>query len=346
MPNLQRMQRTITKLLLVLSIIYAITGLLLPRLGYTNLHMTTMLLAGLLLFPHSIALAYVASGTPRNRQHVLLAATLLSLPYLAAPLVAANHNLSTALALALPLAIAMIPASLIAAGARKGSTRMSLAMTAVSYTFLSLAVAETLVNPQDTITTALVLILSYPVPLIIAVTSHSLPATFHDEHHKLAPIPLLLTGIAGLTLTTHPKASLLLQATALILYTITARIYKTYTQYPKNIRPAKTPAQKGLHYFLTGHQLIPLTILFTLYALTNTTPLTILHTYTIGFILHHVIIHAPLMIPVILGIKHKRKYTTLPYIALLLALLTWPLQPTLSLILILFIILLIIKIVI
>jgi len=347
MPSNKTLQRTLTKALLALSIVYSITGLILPALGFTDIHMQVMLYGSIILFPHAVALAYVASATPRDKQAILGATTLLSTMLALAPIIAILVGQQLASLLTLIPATTMIPASIVAARARKGSARLSLAMVAAAYTFLILALILLTLAPRDPITAAYTLALAYPVPLIIAVTTHSLPSTFHDEPHPLAPLPLTLAGAAALLyyLQGHTQTITILEAITLTTYIYTARIYRTYTTYNKKIGQPKTPAQKGLHYFLTGHKLIPPLILYILYAISTKPTLTALHAYTIGFILHHVIIHAPLMIPVILGIKHKRKYTILPYVTLIIALLTWPLMLYLSLITLLITILLIIKIV-
>jgi hypothetical protein len=95
-------------------------------------------------------------------------------------------------------------------------------------------------------------------------------------------------------------------------------------------------------YYLEGHAyviaIVVLIVLYTIPAMHAGCNLNCvlleLHLLALGFAWMHVAIHAPMMIPVILGVRHAKRYTQAPYVFALLSAVLWPFMGIVSLILI------------
>ena len=343
----RRIVRRISAASVTAAFIYVAAGLTAAALGRSSWHMALLLYGGLLLFPHGVALSYISSATARGTPlRLTLLSGIVSAPLMLAPLV---YGLSPRVADALVLAasITAIPASLAAASARKGSVRTSLTMVAATYMGLSFLVALQLLDraggslPLEALSVAL----SYDVPLIISVTTHSFPKTLgFKAFEPLLWASLLLSVAAALSVhTAGLRVSSILLMTSLLLYIPGAGLHRYRSLLARiNERPGpRSPAYAGLKYFLDGHLYVVLVSLVTIAYIVAWLPYTcpgacllgLLHMVALGFSLMHVAIHAPMLIPVILGVKHAKRYSQAPYILLLASTLLWPLSGDASLVL-------------
>ncbi len=302
-------------------------------------HAHIILYAALLLFPHSVALAYVASGARKLGVRIVEIASYLTIPALASPFIAISKPYGISeLLIAIPFAI-MIPGSLAAGLERRGSVRLSYVLVAYANAlYLGLIALWHIYGPPPLFSIySLSVILAYPVMLIYAVTFHSFPSTLGDKPN----IPMALTAVVLLTIAVYaiPLGSLelavLLSLLSLSFYIIGAKLVK-YKQFLDKIRMKPgpgSPAYNGLKYFLDGH-LYVIIIVIAISALIGYSLsangcdkeciLLAVHLYSLGFSLMHVAIHAPMMLPVILGIRHAKRFNQSPYVLLLLSTIFWP----------------------
>ncbi|ABM80905.1 hypothetical protein [Hyperthermus butylicus] len=355
MPGLERMPsaittvvvKTCTRIGVVASLVYLVAGLLLLVLGQVHVHMYLMLFGVLMLFPHAVAVAYVASGAVRVSSFVVklcLACMALSAPaYVLAVFMGLWLSVETAvLAVVGVTAVSSLTAFLASNRVDGGSVGLSLLLVSASYALAGGAALAwlSLGKPGGLVLLALVLTIAYPVTLIYAVTVHSLPATYRDKPSKLVALalPLLNALAAALLLRMEFRAGLAVTALGTLVYPYAARIYRVpryLSQAMDRLKPG-TAARLAQEYFLKGHYFaaassILVAVYTALYAMGYCSLFCVLHTYTLGFITVHVLIHAPMMLPVILGTGHRRAYRLVPLALALVAAALWPMQSTIAL---------------
>jgi len=320
----------------VASIVYLAASLALLVAGYPHEHARAMTYGVLLLFPHAVAVAYVASASSARTYPLVGLMALSVAPAAVAPAVAVRSIGLAALLFAFVSAVSAPAAALVGAGRRR-SVRLSLFMVSLSYAATLAVIAYMLVagHPRLFSQAALALVIAYPVLLIYAVTVHALPATFSDEPSYPAALLLLALGGAGALLVA--SGSLEVGAIAALssaaLYVYAARLYKVgdYRRWVESRYSDKgSPAYKGMRYFLDGHLFVIVSIVIlavhtVLYIMGACNLLCLVHSYAMGFVTVHVLIHAPMMLPVILRIRHRRRYTLAPLATALAATLLWPL---------------------
>lgn len=295
-------------------------------------HMSLMLFGALVLFPFSVAVAYVASGA-RGRGPgwgVALMSAGEAAALLAAGAAAAGWwRLGLVLAGAAGL-LGCVGAASSSLGVT-GPPGWSLRGVAAAGCGLSAASAALLASGAAPGPVAgLSVALGYDLPLIYAVTAHSVPMTFRRRPRWAAAFAGMLASAAGGALAglgfVAPGAAL--GAAGLPFYAASARL----EELPGYLREASRrpgAAGAGLRYFAIGHAAsLAAAVLAAAYTLLYAagacdTPC-LLHGYTLGFISIHVWIHAPMMLPVILRVRHRRRYNPLPYLLALLAALAFP----------------------
>lgn len=312
----------------ILYMLVAFTSLIMEN---PSLHARLMLYGALILFPYAVSLAYVASVTKRHIPDLapITLATILLIPVpMLAMLGVDDSYLTVIVAIS---GLLGVPSAIIVGKGRKSSVKLSLYLVALTYLTMSIASIALTISPTSIfLYHALVLVLAFPVPLIYAVTVNSFPATFKDQPNEPLSYPLpWLSLISGLLiLDGYQEVASYLVVLTLALYIYSARIYK-WIEYRERLRKyPEGPAKKGLEYFLWGHVAVIIAILImTAYILGlpgECTGLCYLHLFTLGFITLHVWIHGPLMLPVILGVRHRRRFTLAPYILLVAAMAVFP----------------------
>ena len=311
------------------SIAYLVIALYYLVAGEPHTHARYMLYGVLLLFPYSVSVAYVASAL--NRYHPwqipIAAGVLLLAP---APLVALSvgeewANLLVVIAGFLGFASALYTASM-----KRGSVRLSLELAAAASLLASVVaiVRQCFASGLLFSYYSLAMTLAYPVTLIHAVTVHALPSTFKDRPQGSASwlLPLLTLLGALLVLDRRVLLGALAGISSVYVYVYAARLYRLGEYFRVASGFPEGPARGGAYYFLEGHvAVLILVVIMTVYlAWPGCNVICRLHLYALGFSSLHVLIHGPMMLPVILGIRHRRRFNPSPYVLQLLAVLLFP----------------------
>ncbi|MCE4624630.1 MAG: hypothetical protein F7C35_02030 [Desulfurococcales archaeon] len=346
----RKVAREVSRAGVIASTIYILASFSLLFTRHVHEHAKTMLYSGLLLFPHSVAIAYVASGATGRSTKATGVAALLSIPALLAPLAALYDPFLTPSLLFLLGGLPLALASLIAAGQRGGSLRLSLVMTAVTYISTALTIASWLLRRGGLFSQySLGLTMSYTIALIYSVTFHSLPATYKDKPVTLLGyVSVALTSISSLLVVWDLVGEgLPLLLLSMYTYIVGARLYRVpqYIAWVRSNIKRGTAAYRGMKYYLDGHIFVIATALLATamigYEVLKPGPCSVgcillsLHVLALGFSWMHVAIHAPMMLPVIVGVRHAKRYNIWPYLLTILSLLLWPGAGLASLILIL-----------
>ena len=311
------------------SIAYLVIALYYLVAGEPHTHARYMLYGVLLLFPYSVSVAYVASAL--NRYHpwqIPIAAGVLFLA--PTPLVALSvgeewANLLVVIAGFLGFASALYTASM-----KKGSVRLSLELVAVTSLLASVVaiVRQCFAGGLLFSYYSLAMTIAYPVTLIYAVTVHALPSTFRDRPHGWASwlLPALTLLAALLVLDGRARLGALAGLASAYVYIFAAKLYRLGDYFRVASRFPEGPARGGAYYFLEGHvAVIILVVIMTVYlAWPGCSVICLLHLYALGFSSLHVLIHGPMMLPVILGLRHRRRFNPSPYVFQLLAALLFP----------------------
>jgi hypothetical protein len=177
-----------------------------------------------------------------------------------------------------------------------------------------------------------------PLTSIYAVTIHSLPKTYHSGPRRSLTLALYTLQAVGLTVYTEDaRASVALLALPLLLYPLAAR-FELLREGLRRVERLRGAARGSHLYYVWGHITVLLLTASAVAAAAYYTAspgyrsfILLVHTLTLGFTACHIAIHAPLMLPVILGVRTAKRYNPAPYILLLTALAAYPLSEDLSL---------------
>lgn len=199
--------------------------------------------------------------------------------------------------------------------------RKSITFLLEVYSFLSFLLVS-LNRYESSVMFFLNLVWGYPVPLIYAVSSHALPKTYRSEVSKPLMLVAILTHLAALLGIGPFKHSMWL---SMFSYLGAVRLDRAISGL-KEVAKEALPAHRYLiaSYLLT----VPLLMISWFYP---SEALDILHVLLIGFVGLHIYAHAPLMVPVLLGIRNSRRFNYSTLILLLLTALSWPLNRDVSL---------------
>ncbi len=156
------------------------------------------------------------------------------------------------------------------------------------------------------------LVWSHPVSLIYAVSLHSIPKTYRYEHDKLLAYTSLAAHLYALIRGEPFFASL-----SMLFYFLSLKLNKALS----SIGRVAKEARKAHKYLITAYLLLLPVILCSFLGLRH---LPYLHLLALGFIGLHVYGHAPMMLPVIFGIRNARSFSSLPLIFLALSSIIWP----------------------
>ncbi len=296
-----KLARRLSALAVIGSFVYIGIGLVSLLLRWYQVHMHFMGM-GVVTFAAGVNISFWTSVTRRRGSvpaTVLHALALLSLPAGSllgwGKVVVALVSL-TGLLFLLPL------------------RRRSLVYLLELYSFLSLLF--TVFGSYQGIGAWVAVEWAYPVPLIYAVTLHALPKTYRYR----ASLPLALTTIvlhalalAGLSSSRH------LMWASMLTYLGAARLDLAYLELKSVKVRGALPAHR---YLIAGYLLLAPLLVLSWFIPVDA--LGLLHILLIGFVGLHIYAHAPMMIPVLLGIRNAKRFNYPALILLMLAALSWP----------------------
>ncbi len=318
------------------SIAYLVIAILYLVYGEPHTHARYMLYGVLLLFPYSVAVAYVASSLNKYHPSQLLMSTGVFL-LIFTPILALDYSEEYANLLVVFSGLLGFSSALYTASLKKGSVRLSMELVAVASILMSIIAIARQCWGRNLLFSyySFSMTIAYPVTLIYAVTVHALPSTFRDHSPRGLPwlLPILTFLSSLMVFDDKLLVSRIFALASIYVYIFAARIYKLKDYFGFAKRFPEGPARSGAYYFLEGHiSVLFLTLIISIYTLyPNCNVLCFLHLYALGFSSLHVLIHGPMMLPVILSIRHKRRFNVSPYVFQLLAVLLFPLSGELAL---------------
>jgi len=314
-------------------------------LGYARIHAKLIVYGLMPVFVYSIAMVYLASAKP-GYNRITFPWLLTAYPLtLIIPLISLLESFTI---LMYYYGAIMILASIpffLGGLTKKGSLRISLGLLGLSMLQTGIILLSNVLTynlklqPPEMGTAALI---AFPVTAIYAVSVHAVPKTFRLEPEKLSTIILSIVLVLGtITYTVgYYRYAIMLYAISFFAYPISIRLYKIW-DWERGIKAKKdTPGKPGNLYFIYSHYFVWLfTILTPITAYMYLEGwikdiFTLIHVLTVGFIGVHIYIHAPMMVPVVISVKTKRRYTILPPLFLTLATIVWPFSGILSYILV------------
>ncbi len=317
------------------SLAYLAIGLVAAAVRAAEYHVFMMAGGVLVAFVVAVESSYVVSPM-RAKSHPLMGASyafLVASPIIAAlapPIGVALGLGAWSATLIASLALEVIPA-LVGASLSRGSVRASLAASAFSNAltavYLGVAAHTLRGNP---VLVGLGLLYAFPVPMIFAVSLHAFPSTYGRKPlWPLLPLPFALAAAASLGLAVEARPApwiLVAAALSLVAYIPAARIHEAPRIAGEVSRERKPPIVVKTHkYFLWGHVYVAIIVAYILYLASLRAagwPVRLgclIHATAIGFAGLHIFIHAPMMLPVILGIPTARRYNVSPYALLAIA---------------------------
>ena len=315
----------------LLSIVYVLSGIVVAGAGEAALHIYTMTGGALGAFVVAVESSYTVSPL-RAKKHPLMPAALAGLVF--SPLAAAASvplgylagPRAWAASLAVANAVEALPA-LVAASLSRGAVRAS--MAAAGYTNASTAayLALYLAAPGSApglLWAGVGYVLVHPVQMIYSVTLNAFPSTYGRRPlYPLLPVPFALATLgAGLILAgpQYYAAGTLVGALSTLVYLPAVRFHEAPRIWREILQSRRPPVVVATHkYFLEGHVFVAIAAAYAtaLAALAYTglpvRPTCIAHAMAVAFSGLHILIHGPMMLPVILGIPTARRYTPLPY---------------------------------
>jgi len=312
----RRLPQAAARLLIAASVPGLVAALAAAAGGHPVLHARLVAVYTLPVFVTGVAAAYLASSVPRSRWPLLAAApALLLLPASAAT--AAGSAWGRLLLAAVSLLFAA--ASLFSAAQARGSVRLSLAGLAAAY----VSFAAVLASPCFTLLglhALLSLAQGLAFTAVVAVTVHSFPRTYRAEPRSAAAVAAYLASAAAALLAAcrpyYAAGPALLSA---LLYPLAARLEVAARLLPAAWRRrVEGPAARSHWYFVAGHVaallLLPIYVAGWLLFILQGDLVAAAHGLSLGFVLPHVEIHVPMMVPVIYRMRHARRYTVINYL--------------------------------
>ncbi|HIQ23975.1 MAG TPA: hypothetical protein EYH50_02890 [Pyrodictium delaneyi] len=300
---------------IVVSIVYAAVALSAAYRGDVYSHAAFMVPGGLVLFASVMAYAYSAPvlhrlGGPAEAAGVLVVAALSAFPLLAYSRVPAAWLFYTT-----PAVVVAVLTALGAVRLRNTIARASYMHISLSY-IVSSVLAFIAYSDAGIRGAAVALTYSLLLPLVYAVSFQSFTMTC-----GLKPVLWLLpastaaslvSGVAAITGSSYAGPAALI---SMVLYIIGARLYE--------VKRCMHGGKAARRYFAIGHIAVLVATVLSIYAIAGGTGPYALHTVLIGFVGVHIAVHAPMMVPVVVGLSNARRFTPLPYVLLLAAVPAW-----------------------
>ena len=303
--------------------------------GNHHLHADLIVFGFLPLFVGGIAVSYAvsgikSSGTLAKASMILRASSLVLLVVPAAVLIGGRSAGAAALAFSsLLLSVGMLYS---ATSPRGPSVRLSL--LSMSFTYASTAAyAGFLAFRGDVHRPEIIgLLYALPVQAIYSVTIHSMPSTYGERADpRLVALMHGMVGLGLIALVLYPKLGVGVLTASPLLYFLAARVYLTPRRLSEALGMRPGPARSSHLYFLIGHLYVVASWIW----LAATTilwmdgrigSLAVIHALVMGLIGTHIYIHAPLMLPVLLGTSTERRYGHAPFLLLLASMVLWPIS--------------------
>ncbi len=319
--------------LVYLSIAELVVALYVVTTGLGLYHARMMAYAVLPTFVVGVAVAYSSSslrGPPGSG-----ARALEWLALSAAWAVAASGAYAAVTGSTLPLgwsllAFGVFLAALSAFSLRKVDVRVS--VLTLGYTQALAGVIALLSGGQQLYPLALTFVSVEAVGAIYAVTLHSFPSTFGDEPSlSLTALTFGLLTLGALMLTWGLKYYEALLGASMVV-SFPAFSGHRFPKYSVKAKSAPNPtARGGTLFFLYGHafafaSLIVVGALLIASTWLNFEALYLVHAVTLGVITTFVLIHAPMMLPVIMGWPSARRYSLSPFVLEAIGAALWPLN--------------------
>ncbi len=330
--------REIARIGILASILYLFISLGVLLAGFEHRHAYIMLYSALLLFPHSVALVYVASGAMNDKRvlNIVYMASIITIFMFFAPLAGLWLNWKVPTATFLVISAIMAVASALGGASKRESLKISLFLVSSSYIITVITIATMILSgwPSKFSIAATALTLAYPITLIYSVTVHSLPSTFRDKPISWLSYLLPITSGSGSILVAlrYMKVGAIVASIGMILYIFASRMYRLRV-YLKGLErlDRKSAAYRGSSFFVNSHYVVIASVLLAfidsiLLYTGYCNLLCFLHCLAMGFVSVHVFIHAPMMLPVVLKVRHKRRYNLSPQVLALIAATIWPLS--------------------
>jgi hypothetical protein len=304
----------VSKLMVASSLPLGFLVPILPAAGLPLAHAELVAVLVPPIFVTGIAAAYLVSGLGRSaaKVDVPVAASAAAAGVLAAAAFLAGEPRLLSPGLLLFAAVAVF-------SARPARDTVRLSYLGLAAAYAAGGVYLLLPGPGDPFLRLLGLVYAVAVGSIYAVTAHSLPRTYGDRPRRwlvatvyaLNLLGALSLGLGGLA------AAAVLLATGMVLYPAAVGLDRL-SRYLEKARTVKAEAARRSHlYFLAGHALVPLMVLYVAVGwallLQGRGWLLLVHGVAAGFTLLHIEIHAPMMVPVILGTGHARRYSPVNY---------------------------------
>ena len=278
-----------------------------------------LMTSAVLVFYSAVASAYVASAAPRSRARLYMPASI--------PLYAASPASPLIYTLA-----SLVSAAGVAEARRRAPRVAGVTLDALLsvYAFGAAAGAYAALAGLDPYSLYTLLLYAVPAAACIPVNLHALTHTYRAGSPPASIIPALAFYEAGVAARYMLGSRLLLQA-ATAYYAVLVALLASRALRSRIVRAARGPAKRAHLYTVWGEYSIA--AFYAAYAalLPRLDPILEAHALAMGLIASHVYLHAPLMLPVILGLPASRLYNPLPQLLLAASLAARPTSPHLAL---------------
>ncbi len=314
-----------------LSVAELVAALYVVTEGLSQLHARLMAYAVLPTFVAGVAVAYASSslrGRPRGAAAPEWLASAAAWAVALSGLYASLSGYLTFLGWSLVILGASL-ASLAPLSLRRADVKAS--VLALGYT-QALAGALALAGPRDLYPFALTFVSVEAVGAIYAVTLHSFPSTFGDQPSlALSALSLGLLTLGALTFAWGVRFYQALLGASMLVSLPAFRAHRA-TGYLAKARTSQNPvARGGMLFFLYGHAFAFGALAAVGAALLGSAwkgvdALVLVHAVTLGVVSMFVLIHAPMMLPVIMGWSSARRYSLAPFVLQAAGAALWPLN--------------------
>ncbi len=176
---------------------------------------------------------------------------------------------------------------------------------------------------------ALLTFVTFGLGPIYAVSVHSFPSTFRERPNlPLAALDAALLIVAA-ALSYYYRYFMALVGVSAITFPLSIGVQRS-RRFIESAKRVNNPiARAGTLYFIDGHiiasiMLACVGLTYIVGSLLGLSPLVALHALALGVLVTFVILHAPLMLPVILRWTSARRYNLTPFLSEAAATAIWP----------------------